>query len=178
MTNALSVAGSGRVCPFTATCTRNKASIYAYKAEIDGWWSHGRQRFEPAGASRPGRPVTLWFLAGLVAAGLLVFLVIEVSVLRRARWARNQAIPEIGRLVDQDKPAEAFRLALQAQRYIPNDPVLLRLLRSFTASVSIQTTPPGADIYIRTYSSSDNDWTFLGRSPRVEYPSSLGLLSA
>jgi len=149
---------------------KKQASIYAYKAEIEAWWSHGCQRLEPAGASRPGRPVILWFLAGLVAAGLLVFLVIEVGVLRRARWARNQALPEIARLVDQDRSDEAFRLALQAQRYIPNDPVLLRLLRSFTTPVSIQTTPPGADIYVRTYSASDKDWTFLGRSPRVNIP--------
>jgi dienelactone hydrolase len=149
---------------------KKQASIYAYKAEIDAWWSHGRQRFEPARASRPGRPVILWFLAGLVAAGLLVFLVVEVSVLRRARWARNQAIPEIARLLDQDKTEEAFRLAKQVEHYIPNDPLLLRLLRSFTAPVSIQTTPPGANIYMRTYSSSDKDWTFLGRSPLVNIP--------
>jgi formylglycine-generating enzyme required for sulfatase activity/dienelactone hydrolase len=149
---------------------KKQASIYAYKAEIDAWWGRGRQRFEPASASRPGRPVIFWFLAGLVAAGLLVFLVIEVSVLRRARWARNQALPEIARLVDQDKSDEAFRLAVQAQRYIPNDPLLLRLLHSFTKPVSIQTSPPGADIYVRTYSASDKDWTFLGKSPLVNIP--------
>ncbi len=149
---------------------KKQASIYAYKAEIDAWWGRGRQRFEPASASRPGRPVILWFLAGLVAAGLLVFLVVEVSALRRARWARNQALPEIARLLDQDKSDEAFRLALQAQRYIPNDPLLLRLLRSFTKPVSIQTSPPGADIYVRTYSASDKDWTFLGKSPLANIP--------
>lgn len=149
---------------------KRQASIYAYKAEIDAWWSHGRQRFEPAGAVRPGRPVMLWFITGLVAAGLLASLVIEVSILRRARWARNQALPEMARLVDQDKTDEAFQLALQAQRYIPNDPLLLRLLRSFTKPVSIRTTPPGADIYIRTYSASDKDWTFLGKSPLANIP--------
>src|SRR5262252_8853983 len=56
---------------------KKQASIYAYKAEIDAWWGHDRPRFEPAGASRSGRPVILWLLAGLVAAGLLAFLVVE-----------------------------------------------------------------------------------------------------
>ncbi|MGA7766120.1 MAG: SUMF1/EgtB/PvdO family nonheme iron enzyme [Candidatus Sulfotelmatobacter sp.] len=149
---------------------KKQASIYAYRAEIDAWWSNGRQRFEPGERVRPNKRFRLWFLGGLVAAGVLVMVSMKISGLRSARWARNQAIPEIARLVDQDKSDEAFGLALQAQRYIPNDPMLLRLLRSFTTPVSIQTTPPGADIYVRTYSAAVKDWTFLGRSPLVNIP--------
>jgi hypothetical protein len=83
----------------------------------------------------------------------------------RERWARDQALPEIVRLIDEGKTDQAFQLALRAKRYIPNDPVLLRTLRVFTTPISIRTTPGGADIYVRTYSASENDWTFLGRSP-------------
>lgn len=143
---------------------KKQASIYAYKAEVDAWWNNGRQRLEAGERPPVVRPKVLW-LVGLLAAGLLAFAVLEVSSLRRARWARNQALPEIAHLVDQEKLDKALRLVREAERYIPNDPLLLRLRRSFAIPVSIQTAPLGADIYVRTYSASDEDWTYLGKAP-------------
>jgi formylglycine-generating enzyme required for sulfatase activity/pimeloyl-ACP methyl ester carboxylesterase len=104
-------------------------------------------------------------LVGLVGVGVLVFGALKALDLRHVRWARNQALPEISRLIDQYKGDRAFRLAQEADRYIPNDPLLERLLRTFTVSVSIQTTSPGAEIYVRTYSGTDEPWAFLGKSP-------------
>jgi len=144
---------------------KKQASIYSYKAEIDAWWHAGCQRLEPPPRPHPGKYVMLWFLSGLLAAGLLVFLVFEASGLRKVRWARGQALPEIARLIDQGKLNQAFQMSQQAERYAPNDPLLLRLVRSFTTPVSIHTVPAGADIYVRTYSSADKDWSFLGKSP-------------
>jgi dienelactone hydrolase len=144
---------------------KKQASIYSYKAEIDAWWNAGRQRLEPALRARPGKYVMLLFLSGLLGAGLLVFLFLKMSGLLKVRWARNQALPEIARLIDQGKLDQAFQMSQQAEHYVPNDPLLLRLLRSFTTPVSIQTMPPGADIYVRTYSAADKEWTFLGKSP-------------
>jgi formylglycine-generating enzyme required for sulfatase activity/dienelactone hydrolase len=88
-----------------------------------------------------------------------------VSGLRKARWARNQALPEIARLIDQGELDKGYRLALESGRYIPSDPLLLRLVSSFTVPVSIQTNPSGASVYVRTYSATDEDWTLLGKSP-------------
>jgi len=144
---------------------QKQASIYAYKPEIDAWWNNGRQRLEPAEPTRTARRLRLWLLAGLAAAGLLALVAFNAGGLRRVRWARNQALPEIARLLDQGKVDGAFRLAREAEHDIPNDPLLARLLRGFTVPVSIQTTPPGADVYVRTYSATDADWSFLGRSP-------------
>ena len=104
-------------------------------------------------------------VAGLVLIGLVVVGTLYWTRNSRERWARDQALPEIVRLIDEGKTDQAFQLALRAKRYIPNDPVLLRTLRVFTTPISIRTTPGGADIYVRTYSASENDWTFLGRSP-------------
>ncbi len=102
---------------------------------------------------------------GVVILGLLVVGTTFWKRSSRVRWARNQALPEIGRLVDQGKVEAGFRLAQQAEHYIPGDPLLERLLRSFTVPISIQTTPPGADLYFKSYSAGDEDWSFLGRSP-------------
>jgi eukaryotic-like serine/threonine-protein kinase len=44
----------------------------------------------------------------------------------RARWARDQALPKIAQLIDQGKVGDAYALAVQAERYIPHDPVLVK----------------------------------------------------
>lgn len=147
---------------------KKQASIYAYKGEIDTWWNNGRQRLEPAGQTSARKLFLVWWLSGLVAAGFLGLLIYNVSGLRKVRWARNYALPEIARLIDQGKLDKGFQLATESERYIPNDPVLLSLVRSFTAPVSVETTPPGANIYVRTYSASEEDWSFIGKSPLVD----------
>ena len=144
---------------------KKQASVYAYKSEIDVWRNNGRQHLAPPEPAHTGRPLTLRLLAGLAAAGFVALLAFNASNLRKVRWARNVALPEIGRLVDQEKVDGAFRLAREAEHYIPNDPLLTRLLLGFTVPVSIQTTPAGANVYVRTYSASDADWSFLGKSP-------------
>ena len=151
--------------PIRRKIHKKQASVFAYRAEIDAWWNDGRLRLEAG--ERPGlhkRPI-LWILSSIGVAALLTFTAFYAAGSRKERWARNQALPEISRLLDQDQQDRAFRLAQKAGRYIPNDPLLARLLRSFTVPVSVQTTSPGAEIYVRTYLATDEDWAFLGKSP-------------
>src|SRR5205823_4524182 len=42
----------------------------------------------------------------------------------KARWEREQVLPHVMQLAEQNRNVEAFALAREAQRYIPNDPVL------------------------------------------------------
>jgi formylglycine-generating enzyme required for sulfatase activity/dienelactone hydrolase len=145
---------------------KTQASVYAYRTEIDSWWNNGRQRLEAVEPTPPARkPFMLWLLVGFVATGALILVAYYASSLRKERWARDRALPEISRLLDLNKRDKAFRLAREAERYIPNDPLLIRLMRSFTVAVSIQTKPSGADIYMRTYSANDEDLMYLGKSP-------------
>lgn len=144
---------------------KKQASVFAYRAEIDAWWNSDRQRLESIERPAPRGRLMQWLLIGLLGASVVAFATLKASNLRRVRWARNQALPEISRLLDQDKLDAAFRLARQAELYIPDDPLLDRLFRSFTVSVSIQTTPPGADIYVRRYSAEGEEQTYLGQSP-------------
>lgn len=144
---------------------KKQASIFAYKAEIDAWWNSDRQHLEPRERPTTRKRAIPWLLAGLIGAGVLVLGALKANSLLHVRWARNQALPQLARLLDQGKVNQAFRLTLEAERYIPNDPLLERLVRGFTVPVSLQTTPPGAEIYMRTYAASDEEWTFLGKSP-------------
>jgi eukaryotic-like serine/threonine-protein kinase len=83
----------------------------------------------------------------------------------KASWARNQALPQIAHLVEESRLDEAYGVAIQAERYIPHDPVLLKLWPKVSWSGSLRTTPPGVLVYRKNYDALDNAWEFVGRSP-------------
>jgi len=83
----------------------------------------------------------------------------------KIRWARYQALPRIAQLIDQEKFAEAYPLAVQAEKYIPDDPALVKSWPKISWSASLRTTPPGASVFRRDYSGPDNSWKLAGRTP-------------
>jgi eukaryotic-like serine/threonine-protein kinase len=83
----------------------------------------------------------------------------------KVRWAREQALPQIGKLIERGETGEAFALAVQAERYIPADPILARFWPDISWSDSIITSPPGAAVYRRNYNSPNAQWEFAGLSP-------------
>jgi len=107
-----------------------------------------------------------------VAIPLLIILLIVGSLSgmwlhhsSKARWARNQAIPQIAQLVEQEKLGEAYALAVEAERYIPEDPMLRKFWPAISWSSAIKTNPPGVSVFRRSYNSPDSAWEFVGRSP-------------
>jgi formylglycine-generating enzyme required for sulfatase activity/dienelactone hydrolase len=122
----------------------------------------------PAGAVSVGHvirrpqiavPVGLFLL--LVAVGAIWFFHQNA----RVRWAREQAIPEISRLIDKQQPLAAYRLARQARPYVPHDPFWKTLERDYTYLATIRTTPAGADVYCKDYAAVNDAWELLGQSP-------------
>ena len=83
----------------------------------------------------------------------------------RVSWARNQALPEIAKLIEQDKIGEAYTLAVLAERSIPKDPNLLEFWPDISWADPIYTAPSGAAVYRRNYNAPDSQWEFVGRSP-------------
>tara|TARA_B100001123_G_scaffold79902_1_gene90716 strand:- start:4299 stop:7229 length:2931 start_codon:yes stop_codon:yes gene_type:complete len=81
------------------------------------------------------------------------------------RRAREEAIPEMLALIDQDDYVAALNLAQEIEGVIPNDPVLVDALTAVSITGDIVTDPPGADVYVKAYSGSDADWRLLGQSP-------------
>lgn len=111
-------------------------------------------------------PAVLVFL-GLCVVGVWFF-----NRAAKLRWARQVAIPEIKRLIDQDDYYTAFTLAREAEKYISNDPTLTELRPRISRDCSITTTPPGAEVVFKEYSAVDGDWVYLGRSPleNIRFP--------
>ena len=81
--------------------------------------------------------------------------------------ARTELLPAIQRLINENfrPPTEAFDLAVQAEKYIPGDSMLLNLWPIISVSVSVTTEPAGAEIYWKDYHKPGKEWRMAGTSP-------------
>jgi tRNA A-37 threonylcarbamoyl transferase component Bud32/predicted esterase len=80
-------------------------------------------------------------------------------------WARAEAVPRIAELLGEIRYAEALTLAQEAQRIIPDDPMLAELIEGATVEVDVTTDPPGAEVFYRPYLDSEAPWVSVGVSP-------------
>ncbi len=109
-----------------------------------------------------------------VAAVLLTAVAVSAWSFHRSsktRWARQEALPELERLLDATPWTggvglwEAFELGTEAERYLPDDPVLHELRERYAAPMTIHTEPAGARVHARPYAASDSAWSFVGETP-------------
>jgi hypothetical protein len=104
-----------------------------------------------------------------ICAVLIIALVSVWFFNRQAkiRWAREEILPEVERLVEENWRdfTEPYKLAEMAEEYIPNDPKLAELFSKSSLNINIKTEPPGANIYMKEYKYPDSEWEFLGVSP-------------
>ncbi|MDP2858884.1 MAG: SUMF1/EgtB/PvdO family nonheme iron enzyme, partial [Bacillota bacterium] len=103
----------------------------------------------------------------LIALGFLIYSTLNRQA--KVRWAREKALPEVARLIQQDEYGAAFAVARQAATYIPNDPTLAKLWPEMSVEIDIQSTPPGAEVSIREYGTKDATWQVLGRTPITRF---------
>jgi len=153
---------------------------YRFIAHVERPASAEEAKLSPlptAPAGRPTNRIHLWAAAvcfatllTLVAAGICWF----YRAHARARWAMEVALPRAVRLIDQSNAPAAFPYLHDALRILPEDPTLNRILREISHPLSVQTTPPGADIYVKPYTAPDAQWSFLGRSPLEKFLIPLG----
>jgi len=100
--------------------------------------------------------------------GLVMLVVLGAWWIRhdsKVSWAREQALPKVTQLIDAEKPGEAYTLAVQAEHYIPRDPMLTKLWDKMSYVDSISTIPPGVWVYRKNYNAREQDWEFVGVSP-------------
>jgi eukaryotic-like serine/threonine-protein kinase len=129
---------------------------------------HNELRVEQSG------PVPLARLARrprILIPSLAAFLILASAAawfyvrFRRVQWARNEALPRIEQLFQDQKSIAAFQLLQQARRAAPGDPAVKRFAARFLWHASIQVDPPGADAYFKEYSDVNGPWEYLGKTP-------------
>lgn len=139
----------------------------ALKAEMAGFFS--LRSF----LKRLRRPVVA-IPAAIVLAAIVILAVMFFRRQAKIRWANDVALPEIERLLDQSDSKAVFRLALQAERIIPKSPKLAHIWPLVSGSISFETEPSGADVFIKDYADPKSDWEFMGKSPVTNFKSSQG----
>jgi eukaryotic-like serine/threonine-protein kinase len=92
------------------------------------------------------------------------------------RWALEQALPEIDRLVAKGEPYTAYWLARKAQPSLPGNPALERFWKDSCFAISLRTTPPGAEVLVQEYRTPGESWKSLGRTPLESFPMPFGML--
>ncbi len=111
-------------------------------------------------------------LATAAGFALLLLLGTTLSVWQARRagqaekeWALETALPEIGQRLEKDDYAAAFKLVERARPFIGNNPQFQELAARAVSVVSFETTPPGANVFIREYSELNPKWEPIGKSP-------------
>lgn len=110
-------------------------------------------------------PIALIVIALIIAGGWFV------RKQARIRWARQTALPEIERLLAESawfgdlNRWKAFQLGREAERYIPDDPLLERLRGRYSNVMTVHSDPPGAQVFAQPYRAEDEEWELLGETP-------------
>jgi eukaryotic-like serine/threonine-protein kinase len=123
-----------------------------------------------SGDATAATPAVLRQPTVLILTTLTIMLAVTVAVwlherAERQRWAREDAIPEITRLIGETKPLAAFEILLQAEQDLRGDARLAKVAQSFTRFTSVKTGSAGAKVEIQDYLAPDGAWYLLGITP-------------
>ena len=98
----------------------------------------------------------------LIVAGVLL-----IPPWQKKEHARNALLPAI-----QDMAGTMFRSnrqifdkAVEAEKYLPQNPILAKLWPSIATTVSIESEPAGAEIFWKDYDTPAADWRLAGVTP-------------
>ena len=123
----------------------------------------------PALHSGPSRYRVL--LTALVAIAVAAFALIEIKQYFDIRLMsvgqETNSCPKLRGSSNQIGATirKTYALALQAEEIIPNDPDLVEVFETISLRIDIDSDPPGADVYMKNYSSPEQKWTHVGVTP-------------
>ena len=89
----------------------------------------------------------------------------ERAFQRNVQWALETALPEIEHLLDKQDYTDAFKLVEQARPFVAEKPRFRVLSARAVGAISVETTPPGAQVFIKDYKDLDAKWEPVGQSP-------------
>ncbi len=141
-------------------------------------FASGAELLEALAPVRPTRATArrAWYVAAACVAVLIAGAAFlgwsRYRAASRATWVDEIAVPEIARLIEEDRGLAALELFQQAERYAPASRALIEVSEGVaTRSVEVESSPTGATIYIADYSAVPGDdlseWTLLGTTPLV-----------
>jgi predicted esterase len=107
----------------------------------------------------------LLFIFTIMALVFGSLLLINFQQKTKVKWARQEAIIEIERLIDLEEYNKAYHLAIEAEQYIPDDSLLIRQFQRMSGYGNIYSDPPGANLYRKPVGSPVSEYEFIGQTP-------------
>ncbi len=126
----------------------------------------------PSAAKPRPRRVMAW---AAVAAGLAALVWLGTGGIRRERWVRAEAIPQIKHHVELAQFDSAWMLARRAQEIAPRDTGLVSLWPRFSRKAVLHSVPEGAQVWRASFDDTTH-WILLGTTPTdsLSLPTQLG----
>jgi len=158
--------------------TRRYGTAQALAEDIERYLNH-----QPVSARSPtvryrtgkyvGRHRRVLATAGAFAVLLVLGTTLSVWEARRAgqmekERASLRKLPEIEQLLEKDDYPAAFQLVEQVRPFIEDDPGFQALAARVVRVISVETEPPGAQVFLRDYRELNPDWQPIGKSPLRE----------
>jgi dienelactone hydrolase len=139
----------------------------------------------PKFSQKSSRPSSLSVPKVIRWAGVVIVLV--AAGFFGGRWfvtkgkvdhARTVLLPAIQKLVDENfrPPFEAYEMAVEARKVIPNDSSLIDLWDQIVVTIPVETDPPGAEVLWKDYSKPESTWISEGTTPIKEASFKRGFL--
>ncbi len=126
--------------------------------------AHAAPGVSPA-AALAGKPA-VWIAAAAVLAVVVGAIALQARGRTRVEEARA-AHPRIEALAAEGRYAEAYALALEAERELPGDTTLARLMPELSDVLTVRTEPEGAEVYATAFDADDAEVRSLGTTPLV-----------
>ena len=122
------------------------------------------------------RTLLLRFLLVLAVVALAAYFFIPPYL--NKLHARNTLLPAIQDLAENNfyMPTSGFDMALEAEKHIAGDSALIKLWPAIASVVSIETVPPGADVYWKDYDKPGDEWRHAGTTPLKDLKLARGYL--
>jgi len=101
----------------------------------------------------------------LLAVAFAWFLLINPWM--KKQHAKNDLMPAIQKMINDNfhPPTAAFNMALEAEKYLPEDSSLIKLWPVLSTKVTMETQPSGAEVWWKDYDNPDGEWRLAGVTP-------------
>lgn len=111
------------------------------------------------------RKKLLWVTLVIILLAVAGYSFIKPWIKRQ--YVKSKLLPDIQKLVNDNfhPPTAAFDMALEAERYLPNDSSLIKLWPVLSTKVSMETDPPGAEVWWKDYDKPNSAWRLAGITP-------------
>ena len=135
-----------------------------------------RERISAGVPTTPARSARRWLIG---AVAFLIIGVVAAAMLMRARSARrNDALRMVERaesLMKERRLADAYESAIAAAALLPNDPRIRDVIARSSATLTIESDPPGATVFLLRFKGPDERKRMgetpltIRELPRAEY---------